>query len=107
MSALPTWLVDALDRALPMMRGRERDELAEVILAAIPKRSIADAIAGSARCVLTTRGIVEGGEISRELGNNCAQSVLGVLEVGDEGDARAEYDAGCERDDDPDEDREP
>jgi len=84
---LPTWLVDALDRALPEMRGRERDELAEVILEAIPKQLVADVIRESATSVLITRGFIDDQfrrELAFEIGNNAGCSVVLSLQVGED-----------------------
>ena len=85
MTALPSWLTDVLDRGLPMLRGRERDELAEMIVAAIPKEVIVEAIKGSAHAVLEMRVIRDADfALSQEIANNSAASVLLMLQVGDE-----------------------
>lgn len=78
---IPTWLILALDDALPHLTGGERDRFAERLLASLPKEGIAVAIAESAHAVLTTRNIQDGaGDIAREIGRNAAQTVLLTLE---------------------------
>lgn len=96
MTALPSWLVDVLDRGLPMLRGRERDELAEMIVMALPKEVIAETIKSSVSAVLKTRGIADGaGDLAREIGNNAGGSVLLMLQVGeDEDDECASFSCG-------------
>jgi hypothetical protein len=100
MTALPMWLTDALDRALPEMRGRERDELAEVILAALPNALVVETIATAAKAVLERRGIAVGeGDLAREIASSAGGSVMLMLQVGDDecaecgGSGFVEYDA--------------
>lgn len=79
----PAWLLLALDSALPELVGADRDRLAQVICEQLPGPDMAAVIASSAAAVLKTHGISGSndiaGRISREIGNNAAQCLLGAL----------------------------
>lgn len=77
------WIVDVLDEALPELTGGRRDEIAELILKAIPSQRMVEWIAGATAAVLKQRGICDGsGDVSGELGRNAAaQTVLFMLYV--------------------------
>lgn len=76
------WLVDVLDAALPELTGARRDELAGAILEALPAQLISAVIRESTACVLKQRAIPDGaGDLAREIGNNCAASLVLVLRV--------------------------
>jgi hypothetical protein len=86
---IPTWLdrVLAAGAVLDLHHPDARAELATLILEAVPGPEIAAAIASSSQAVLDekeSRNVLacpreDRRRISRELGNNCAQSVLAVL----------------------------
>ena len=84
------WIMLAIDRALPNLTGGERDRVAREVLESIPPEPIALAIRESCATVLKQRGIRdEGGEMSREIGNNAGQSVLFTLAGFDEDEEKA------------------
>lgn len=85
---IPAWIVEVLDRELPNLTGGDRDRIAEAIYEAAVsnpnvKNAIVTAITNSASTVLTQRGIADGAKsVSREIGRNCAQTVVFALGEG-------------------------
>jgi hypothetical protein len=85
---IPAWIVGVLDKHLPDLKGGQRDEIAEALFDAATsspaiQEAIVKAIANSAHTVLEQRCIRDGGrEVSSEIANNSAASVLFALGEG-------------------------
>lgn len=77
------WLEQVLHdhRALDLSSRTDREQLAEAIIAALPKQVITSAIRASTKNVLARRAIRDGaGDLSDEIGRNSAHAVALLLE---------------------------
>lgn len=76
----PAWLVEAIVRSDD--EGLAVEQVADVVLDALPKEVIAAAIMSAAHAVLKQRGISDGGHaLSQEIANNAAATVMLMLAV--------------------------
>lgn len=84
------WLLLALDRALPALKGAARDKIAFAILKALPADELVREISSAAKTVLAQRNIRdEAGDMSNEIASNATQMLLfGVMSASRAGNGR-------------------